>query len=87
MKKTINLNGVLVQLERIKAIIHDDHENCNFLKIELNKKREFVFNPNVEKWEIQDFDDVINVEYPDNNTAVENYFDIKEIWEKELNRE
>ncbi|HBK70256.1 MAG TPA: hypothetical protein DDZ39_01135 [Flavobacteriaceae bacterium] len=84
MGKTINLNGILIEFDRIKAIIHNDFIDNEFLKIELNKRKEYVFNPNTDKWEIQEFDDEILIEFPDNDIAITEYLDLKKIWEKEL---
>ena len=38
MNRIINLNGVMVELSRVKAIIHSDFTKSNSLKIELNKR-------------------------------------------------
>lgn len=84
MNKIINLNGVLIELKRVKAIIHSDFKKSNFLKIEMNKRKEYVFNPNIEIWEIQEFNDFVNIEFPDNDIAVENYRQLMNIWESEL---
>lgn len=87
MDRIINLNGVLIELKRVKAIIHSDFEKSNSLKIELNKRKEYIFNPNIEKWEIQEYNDFVNVEFPDSDIAVENYRDLMNIWESELETE
>ncbi len=87
MSKIINLNGVLIELKRIKAIIHNDYELSNYLKIEMNKRKEYIYNPNVEEWEIQEYNDIVNVEFPNQDIAVENYRELKNIWESELETE
>jgi hypothetical protein len=46
MSKIVNLIGVLIYLHRIKAIFHNDYEDCRKLKIILNNLKEYVFNPN-----------------------------------------
>jgi hypothetical protein len=84
MSIIINLNGVMIELSRVKAIIHCDSTKSNSLKIELNKRKEYIFNPNIEKWEIQEYNDVINIEFPYNDIAVENYLELLNIWESEL---
>lgn len=84
MSKIINLNGVLIEIDRLKAIIHDDYNDANKLKFVFNLKKEYIFNPNIDEYEIHEFNDEIDIEFPDNNTAVNNYFDIKNIWEEHL---
>ena len=87
MNRIINLNGVMVELSRLKAIIHSDFTKSNSLKIELNKRKEYIFNPNIEKWEIQEYNDIVNIEFPDSDIAVENYRELMNIWESELETE
>lgn len=82
MNRIINLNGVLIELEKVKAIIHND---SNVIRIELKKRKEYIFNPNTDKWEIQEYNDSTNIEFPNSDTAVDNYLDLKRIWESELN--
>lgn len=84
MNRIINLNGVLIELNRVKAIIHSDFEKSNSLKIELNKRKEYLYNPNIKKWEIQEYNDSVKIDFPDSDTAVENYRDLMKIWESEL---
>jgi hypothetical protein len=39
MNKIINLNVVMIELNRVKAIIHSDFTKSNSLKIQLNKRK------------------------------------------------
>ncbi len=88
MSKIINLNGNAVELENIKAISHNGYHHVkpetNQLKIEFKTRKEYVFNPGSKKWELEIFDDVLLVDYPDNDTAVDNYLEIMESWEEAL---
>ena len=40
-----------------------------------------------EKWDPEIFNDVLLVDYPDGQTAIENYLQIMEIWEEALQEE
>ena len=39
------------------------------------------------EFELKTFDDILLVDYPDHDTAVDNYFGIMEIWEEALQEE
>jgi len=88
MSKIINLNGNAVELEKIKAVSHNDYHGVkpetNQLKIEFKARKEYVFNPGTKEWEMEVFNDIIVADYPDSDTAVENYFEIMKIWEEAL---
>lgn len=88
MKKIINLNGNIVELEKIKAISHNGYHHVkpdtNQLKIEFKTRKEYVFNPGSKEFELKTFDDTLLVDYPDHDTAVDNYLEIMEIWEEAL---
>lgn len=83
MSKIINLNGVMVDLRRVKSIIHNDNKNPNVIKIEFNKRKEYVFNPNIDKWEVQEYNDQVIIDFLDSDIAVENYFQMMSIWKAE----
>ena len=88
MSRIINLNGNAVELQNIKAISHNSYHRAkpetNQVKIEFKTRKEYVFNPELKEWEMETFNDVLLVDYPDNDTAVENYLQIMEIWEEAL---
>ena len=91
MNKTINLNGNIVELDKIKAISHNSYHHVkpetNQLKIEFKTRKEYVFNPGSKEWKLESFDDVLLVDYPNHDTAVDNYLEIMEIWEEALQEE
>lgn len=81
MTKIINLNGILIDLQRVKAIFHNDYEDCNKLRIILNNRKDYVWNPNNENWELEEISDDFYIEFPNNDIAVENYKEMKRLWE------
>ena len=91
MTKIINLNGNAVELAKVKSIsvneYFDVEPKTNQLKIEFKARKEYIFNPNEKEWELETFNDVLLVEYPNNDTAIENYWEIMKIWEEALQEE
>ena len=88
MTGIINLNGNAVPLSQIKSISKNDYFNAepatNQVKIEFKMRKEYLFNPNSEEWELETFNDVLLINYPDGDCATENYFQIMETWEEAL---
>ncbi len=88
MKKLINLNGNAVVLADIKSISVNEYFNVtpetNQVKIEFKARKEYVFNPESEEWVGEIFNDLLLVNYPDGDTAIENYVQIMEIWEEAI---
>ena len=88
MSKIINLNGNAVELEKIKAISHNGYHQTkpetNQLKVEFKTRKEYLFNPGSREWELETFNDVLLVNYPDSDTAVDNYLEIMGLWEEAL---
>ncbi|CAL67534.1 hypothetical protein [Christiangramia forsetii] len=91
MNKIINLNGNAVELAQVKSIsvneYFDVEPKTNQLKIEFKGRKEYIFNPGIKEWELNTFNDVLLVDYPDGQTAIENYLQIMEIWEEALQKE
>lgn len=86
MSKIINLNSVMVDLNRIKAIFHNDYEDCNRLRIIMNNRKEYIFNPNIDEWVLEEISEDFFINFPDNDTAVENYREMQNIWELEIEK-
>lgn len=88
MSKIINLNGNAVELENIKAISHNSYHRAkpetNQLKIEFKTRKEYIYNPGSKQWELETFNDVLLVDYPDHDAAVDNYLEIMDIWKEAL---
>ncbi len=84
MERIVNLNGTLIEIDRLKGVIHNDYENTNLVKFVLNLKKEYIYNPNTKEYEIQDFNDEIIVDFSSSDIAGKNYFEIKNIWEEYL---
>ncbi|HET8887220.1 MAG TPA: hypothetical protein VFM70_12800 [Salinimicrobium sp.] len=83
--KIINLNGNAVVLADIKSISISGYFNVepqtNQVKIELKTRREYIYNPNTEDWELETFNDILLVNYPNGQTADDNYWEMMQIWE------
>ncbi len=84
MSKIINLNGVTIDLHRIKAIFHNDYEDCKRLRIIMNNRKEYIFNPNIDEWVVEEISEDFFINFPDNDTAVENCRQMQNIWEFEI---
>ena len=91
MSKIINLNGNAVELDKVKSIsvneYFDVEQKTNQLKIEFKTRKEYVFHPGTKDWEPQIFSDILIVDYPNGQIAIENYYEIMKIWEEELQDE
>jgi len=91
MKKVINLNGTVVELDKIKGIsineegFFDIKLKSNFIKVELQNRKEYVFNPETNEWELHDFNDEILIEYPSSDYVYKSFEQMKEIWEEAIN--
>lgn len=84
MARIINLNGNAVELSKIKSICVNEYfdvePKTNQVKIEFKARKEYVFNPRSKEWEQEIFNDTLLVDYPNGQTAIENYLQIMEIW-------
>ncbi|MDV6168463.1 hypothetical protein R1T16_08485 [Flavobacterium sp. DG1-102-2] len=91
MKKIINLNGTLVELNRVKSICINGEGFTglklapNQIKILLSGKKEYVLNPEKRSYELIDIEDEILIEYPNAEFAYSNFLSLKEVWEEAIN--
>lgn len=90
MARIINLNGNAVELSKVKSICVNEYfdvePKTNQVKIEFKARKEYVFNPRSKEWEQEIFNDTLLVDYPNGQTAIENYLQIMEIWEEALDK-
>ena len=92
MKKIINLNGTYVELDKIKGISMNEEGyfdiklKSNFIKVELQNRKEYIYNPAENEWELHDVTNEILIEYPTSNYAYESIVKIKQIWEDAINQ-
>lgn len=88
MSRIINLNGNALELSKVKSISVNEYfgvePKTNQVKIEFNARKEYVFNPGLKEWVPEIFNDVLLVDYPNGQEAVENYYQIMETWEEAL---
>jgi hypothetical protein len=72
MRKIICLNNNFVELNNILSISVNGYPNLgptNRIKIEFNLRKEYIYNPNIELWELETFNDVLYIDFPDYETA------------------
>lgn len=92
MKKVINLNGTLVELNKIKGIcmnedgFFDIKLKSTFIKVELQNRKEYIFNPETSEWELHDFNDEILIEFPSADYVYASFVQMKETWEEAINQ-
>ena len=82
--KIINVSGFSIDLFRIKAIKVNTNSTLgptNVLKVDLNLKFEFIFNPNKNKFIKQKINDTVSITYVDYNEAVHAMNNLTEIWQ------
>ena len=88
MDKILNLNGNAVELAKIKAISVNEYyrmkHKTNEIKIELTSRIEYILNPTTDKYELETIKDILIVEYPDSDTAINSYKEMMQIWEDSL---
>lgn len=84
MRKIISLKYNFVELKNIKSISINGFYNLeptNRIKIEFKLRKEYVYNPNIESWELETFDDVSYINFPDYETAKVHLEEMTEDWE------
>ena len=88
MSVIINLNGNAVELLKVKSISVNEYFNIepktNQVKIEFKARKEYVYHRGTKEWVPEIFNDVLLVDYPDGQIAIENYYEIMKIWEDAL---
>lgn len=88
MSRVIYIHRNLVEIDKIKAIclntFFDIKPDVNVIKIEFKTRKEYIYNPNTESWELETFDDVLLIEYPDYDTAKVYLDEIREEWQANL---
>ena len=88
MRKVISLNRNYVELKNIMSISingYCDLAPTNRIKIEFKLRKEYIYNPNIESWELETFDDVSYINFPDYETAKVHLEEMTEDWEYFLN--
>lgn len=73
--------GVVVDLARVKSMQVIELPAFKYqLSIQLNSRLAYIFNPGTNQWEIQLFNDVVNIEYRDYDLAIAYLSEWMEIW-------
>ncbi|EDM44939.1 hypothetical protein SCB49_02424 [unidentified eubacterium SCB49] len=85
--KLIALNNTVVELSRIKAISlngYRDLGETNRIKVELNTRNEYLYNPDLEIYKLIQNEEVIYIEHPNYETAKQHLLEMMEMWEESL---
>ena len=82
MIKLIDLDNNIVDANQILAMgVNSSHSvgATNCIKITFKARKEYIYDPNIEQFTLEDFSDILNVEFADFNTAK----DYLELWKAE----
>ena len=85
--KIIDFCRFSIDLSRIKAIKVNTNSTLgptNILKVDLNLRYEYIFNPNKNKFIKQKVKDTVSITYVDYDAAVQAMENLNEIWEEYL---
>jgi hypothetical protein len=88
--KITSISDFKIDLSRIKAIKINTNTTLgptNVLKIDLNLRYEYVFNPNKKEYEKETISDTVTIEYFNYNQAQEALESLSEEWQEYLNSE
>ncbi|MEJ7559195.1 MAG: hypothetical protein WKF66_12870 [Pedobacter sp.] len=83
--KIIIVSGFSIDLSRIKAIRLNTSTTLgptNVLKVDLNLRYEYIFNPNKKDFEKEAINDMISIEYVDYNDAQDALENLTEVWQE-----
>jgi hypothetical protein len=83
--KIIIVSGLSIDLSRIKAIRLNTSSTLgptNVLKVDLNLKYEYIFNPIRREFEKEAINDMISIEYVDYNDAQDALESLTEVWQE-----
>jgi hypothetical protein len=83
--KIIIVSGFSIDLSRIKAIRLNTSTTLgptNVLRVYLNLRYEYIFNPNNKEFEKEAINDVIEIEYVDYNDAQDALESLTEVWQE-----
>lgn len=54
--------------------------------MELQNRKDYIFNPETTDWELHDLNDVILIEFPSFEYVYKSFNQMKEIWEEAINK-
>lgn len=90
MKRIIELGSTLVEVDKILAMSVNpraDSGPTNQIKITFKTRKEYIYNPNLDMYEMEVFNDELMIDYYDYATA-KDYLDLFSAeWEAVLNME
>lgn len=80
--QTVNIREV----KNIKLSQFTDDEKKNTIIIEFKTRLEYIYNPNIEEYELQTFNDVAEEVFPDWSTASAYFQEWMDVWQNYLNK-
>ena len=84
MKKLINLGNNIVEADNILGMSVNSNRSAgptNCIIITFKTRKEYIFNPNLDTYEMEEFNDVLTIEYADFETAQAYLIEFMEEWE------
>jgi hypothetical protein len=83
--KIIIVSGFSIDLSRIKAIRLNTSATLgptNVLRVDLNLRYEYIFNPNKKEFEKEAISDIIEIAYVDYDDAKDALESLTEVWQE-----
>jgi hypothetical protein len=79
--------GITFNLAEVKCFrlsTYNDIGKQNTIIIEFKTRYDFISNPNIGKFEKQEYNEVIEIQFPDYDTAKVHQRELEEIWQDYL---
>ena len=90
MKRIINFGSNMVEVDKILAMSVNTNTDCgptNQIKITFKTRKEYIFYPNLDLYEMEVFNDELFIDYYNNATAEDYLNQFMAEWEAVLNME
>ena len=87
MKKLIDLGNNIVEVDKILGMSINSYIPAgptNFITVTFKKRKEYIYNPNIDIYEMEEFNDVLLIEYSDFQTAQAYLNEFMSEWEAVL---
>jgi len=87
MKKLIDLGNNIVEVDKILGMSvngYIDAGPTNCITITFKTRKEYIYNPNLDNYEMEEFNDVLNIEFSNFETAQAYLNEFMEEWEAML---
>lgn len=88
MPQIVSLNNTVININEVKAITVSGYTlgrvPTNVVVFHLKTRKEYIFNPNTQEWDLEIFNETVEIEFSDYRTAIGNLKEIMEEWEAVL---